>query len=73
LLLTLGRLCARQELWGKAQNYMDASIALDATYPAHLAAARLHETLGNADIAQRHTKAALDLALEKLRERAMEG
>ena len=73
LLLTLGQLCARQELWGKAQNYMDASIALDATYPAHLAAARLHEQLGNADIAQRHTKAALDLALVKLRERAVEG
>ena len=69
LLLTLGRLCAREGLWGKAQNYFDASIAIDATYPAHLAAARLHEKLGNAEIAQRHTKAALELALAKLREK----
>ncbi len=69
LLLTLGQLCARQALWGKAQNYLDASIAIEATYPAHLAAARLHENLGNADNAQRHTRAALELALAKLRER----
>ena len=62
LLLTLGQLCARQALWGKAQNYLDASIAIEATYPAHLAAARLHENLGNADNAQRHTRAALELA-----------
>ena len=69
LLLTLGRLCARQELWGKAQNYMDASISIDATYPAHLAAAQLHAKLGNLENVQRHTHAALDLALAKLRER----
>lgn len=70
LLLSLGRLCAQQGLWGKAQNYFDASIAVEATYPAHLAAAQLHEKLGNADVAQRHTRQALDLALAKLHERA---
>lgn len=70
LLLTLGRLCMRQELWGKAQNYVDASIAIEAGYPAHLVAAQLQEKLGNTENAQRHTKAALDLALVKLRERA---
>ena len=31
LLLTLGRLCAQQELWGKAQSYLDASIAVEPT------------------------------------------
>jgi HemY protein len=70
LLLALGQLCARQGLWGKAQNYVDASIAIEATYPAHLAAAHLHGKRGNADNAQRHINAALDLALVKLRERA---
>ena len=70
LLLTLGRLCARQGLWGKAQNYLDASIAVEATYPAHLAVAQLHEKLGNTDAAQRHIRRALDLALVKLGERA---
>jgi len=71
LLLSLGRLCARQELWGKARNYVDASIATEATYPAHLAAVQLHEKLGDIEAAQRHSRAALDLALVKLRERAV--
>jgi HemY protein len=69
LLLTLGLLCMRQELWGKAQNYVDASIAIEAAYPAHLVAAQLHDRLGNAEKAQAHTRVALDLALTKLRER----
>jgi len=70
LLLTLGRLCARQELWGKAQNYIDASIAVEPTYQSHFAAAKLHEKLGNAEPAQRHYRRSLDLALVKLRESA---
>jgi HemY protein len=68
LLLTLGRLCAEQELWGKAQSYLDASIAIEPTHTAHLAAARLQETLGNADAARRHHREALDLSLAQLRE-----
>ena len=39
LLLTLGRLCADRALWGKAQSYLDASLAIEPTYSAHLAAA----------------------------------
>jgi HemY protein len=70
LLLTLGRLCAVQGLWGKAQNYIDASIAIEPTHAAHLAAAQLNDKLGNAEAAQRHTRVALELALVKLRERA---
>jgi HemY protein len=68
LLLTLGRLCAEQELWGKAQSYLDASIAIEPTHTAHLAAARLQETLGNAEAARRHYREALDLALAQLHE-----
>jgi HemY protein len=68
LLLTLGRLCAEQELWGKAQSYLDASIAIEPTHTAHLAAAGLQETLGNAEAARRHYRAALDLALAQLHE-----
>lgn len=29
LLLSLGRLCLQQSLWGKAQNYLEASLALE--------------------------------------------
>jgi HemY protein len=67
LLLTLGRLCGEQELWGKAQSYLDASIAIEPTHTAHLAAAHLQETLGNADAARRHYRDALDLSLAQLR------
>lgn len=68
LLLTLGRLCAGQGLWGKAQSYLEASIAIEPTHTAHLAAARLQETLGHADAARRHFREGLDLALRQLRE-----
>jgi HemY protein len=67
LLLTLGRLCAGQGLWGKAQSYLDASLAIEPTHSAHLAAARLHERLGNAEAARRHYRESLDLALAQLK------
>ena len=69
LLFALGRLCVRQDLWGKAQNYLDASISIEPTPVAHLAAAQLHQKLGNADAVRRHIWAALELALVKLNER----
>ena len=37
LLYTLGRLCERQQLWGKAQTYLEASLALDNHWRAHVA------------------------------------
>ena len=67
LLLTLGRLCAGQGLWGKAQSYLDASLAIEPTHSAHLAAARLQERLGNAEAARRHYRESLDLALAQLK------
>lgn len=67
LLLTLGRLCADRGLWGKAQSYLDASLAIEPTYSAHLAAARLQKQLGNAEAAARHYGTSLDLALEQLK------
>ena len=68
LLLTLGRLCADRELWGKAQSYLEASLAIEPTHTAHLAAARLQEKLGNADAARRHYRESLDLALAQLKQ-----
>ncbi len=67
LLLTLGRLCADRGLWGKAQSYLEASLAIEPTHTAHLALARLQEKLGNADAAGRHYRENLDLALAQLR------
>jgi HemY protein len=70
LLYALGALCLRQGLWGKAQSYLEASLSLDANYPAHLALAQLHEQLGNADAACRNYRASLELAVRRLREDA---
>ena len=67
LLLTLGRLCGDQGLWGKAQSYLDASLAIEPTWSAHLATARLQERLGNAESARRHYRESLDLALDQLK------
>ena len=37
-----GRLCEREQLWGKAQTYLEASLALDDRWRAHLALGELH-------------------------------
>ena len=68
LLLTLAQLCARQGLWGKAQSYVEASIAVDPTYAAHLEAARLYERAGNVDAANRHYRESLALAVARIRD-----
>ena len=45
LLLTLGKLCIHCELWGKAQNYLEASLSVEQSHAAHLALSQLHEKL----------------------------
>jgi HemY protein len=62
LLLTLGRLCVQRELWGKAQSYLEASLATRPTREAHVALAKLHERLGRSADAGRHFRASADLA-----------
>jgi len=66
LLLTLGRLCARQELWGKAQSYLEAAVSVESTHSAHLELAKLHEKLGNTEASRRHYRESLELALKAL-------
>jgi HemY protein len=66
LLLTLGRLCARLSLWGKARNYLDASLSVEPSYQAHLAVAQLHEQLSNSEAAQKHYRDSLSLAMARL-------
>jgi HemY protein len=58
LLLSLGRLCVRQKLWGKAQSYFEASLAILPTRGAHVEFARLLDDLGRAGEADRHFRAA---------------
>lgn len=58
LQLTLGRLCRRLELWGKAQDYLQASISLQASKEAHAEMARLQHKLGHVDVAIEHYRLA---------------
>lgn len=59
LLLTLGKLCAQQRLWGKAQSYFEASLALDPTPQAYLELARLFDKLGREDEANRNFRQSI--------------
>ena len=58
LQLTLGRLCRRMELWGKARDYLQTSIRLQANKEAHAELARLEQQLGHLDAALEHYRAA---------------
>jgi HemY protein len=62
LLLTLGKLCMRQGLWGKAQSYIEASLALEPTHDGHMTLAALMEKLGKPQEAVRHFKRSAELA-----------
>ena len=61
LLLALGRMCMNQRLWGKAQSYLEASLALEETRDAHLALADLCDQLERSDEANRHFRASVRL------------
>lgn len=66
LLYALGKLCERQQLWGKAQTYLEASLALDNHWRAHVALGELLAKLGREDESNAHLAAALKLALAEL-------
>ena len=61
LLLSLGHLCLRAELWGKAQSYLEASLSLAPSRAAHIALARLAESLDRITEAHAHYRAAAEL------------
>ena len=54
LLLSLGKMCIKLNLWGKAQSYLKASISVRPTATAHLMLARMLESRGETDSAFRH-------------------
>ena len=66
LLYALGLLCERAQLWGKAQTYLEASLALHETYRTHVALGELFARLGREGEANTHLAAALKLALVEL-------
>lgn len=66
LFLTLGTLCFHCELWGKAQNYLEASLSLETDYPAHFTLARLNEKIGKPELAKEHYDKGQELVLKRL-------
>lgn len=58
LLLTLGRLCMAQRLWGKAESYIEASLAVSESVEAHIELAHLFDQLGRTVDADRQYRAA---------------
>jgi len=67
LLLSLGNLCMRQELWGKAESYLEASLSVAPSSTAHLALARLLERKGEQEAAYQHYRQSLELAMRDIR------
>jgi len=58
LLLTLGRLCRQQQLWGKARSYLEAALATAPSRAAHVELAQLLDQLEESALAVRHYRAA---------------
>jgi len=58
LALTLGKLCLRQKLWGKAQRHLEQALSdaseAETVREAHLKLAQLHEALHHPDEAAAH-------------------
>jgi HemY protein len=68
LLRVLGTLCQRRQLWGKAQTYFEASLALDDGWRAHLSLGEMLGHLNRNDEANAHFAAALKLATGELQQ-----
>ncbi|TCV86384.1 heme biosynthesis protein HemY [Sulfurirhabdus autotrophica] len=65
LLLTLGKLCMRQELWGKSQSYLEASLSVEPTSETHIAFAQLLEKMKRENDACGHYRKSLELTLQQ--------
>jgi len=62
LLLALGKLCLHQQLWGKAQNYLDASISIHPSRAAYMELGKLAELLQKPEDAFRYFRRAMEFA-----------
>lgn len=63
LLLTLGRLCVRCQLWGKARGYFEDSLKLEASAETHAEYGQLLDRLGDVSAALAHYQEGLKLSV----------
>jgi HemY protein len=61
LLLSLAQLCSVQQLWGKAQSYLEASLAISPSAEGHIRMAELKTQSGQMSDACQHYQKALGL------------
>jgi len=61
LLLSLAQLCSVQQLWGKAQSYLEASLAIAGSAEGHIRMAELKTQSGQPSEACQHYQKALAL------------
>ncbi|MHB1949088.1 MAG: heme biosynthesis HemY N-terminal domain-containing protein [Gammaproteobacteria bacterium] len=62
LLLTLGRLCMRCQLWGKARSYFEESIKLEASPETYMEYGKLLEQMGEMSSAMKNYRDGLVIA-----------
>lgn len=62
LLLCLGRLSIREKLWGKAQDYLSASLGIDPQAVTYWELAKVQEQLNLQDVARQSYRKGLELA-----------
>ena len=65
LLLALGRLALAEQLWGKAQSYLEASLSIQPTMCAHAELCRLFRAISRDDDASEQQARALAIALQQ--------
>jgi HemY protein len=63
LLLTLGRICAAEKLWGKAEDYLKRVARAQPSAAAHAALADLYESTGRAEEAAAEYREAARIAV----------
>jgi HemY protein len=68
LLLVLGLICMKQELWGKARSYLEASLSVEPSHTAFVTLGELLERTGKPEEASAVYRRGLDLALVQLKE-----
>ncbi len=62
LLLALGRLCIRTQLWGKARSYLETCLAINPTPEAYQLLAETLDAMGDAEAATQSCRDGLALA-----------
>ncbi|MBK9161027.1 MAG: heme biosynthesis protein HemY [Nitrosomonadales bacterium] len=61
LLLALGKLCLHQQLWGKAQNYLDASASIAPGHAVYTALGQLAQHTGKSGESLEYYRRAMEL------------